>query len=184
MSSVFDEKSKATTLATDEKTTLVMIYTTNALIRGEAITKENIRISIWLRTQGAPEYVHLLKAQVILFGGVGPIKPQTYSELFVPTSQILGFHMAPPASDPVDYDESEKNRMMEPVTVLIGTFRLQGHLRISSQASASTALEVSRSAFLSFYDIQISCDSLPGMGAIKVPMMLIRPNNILFGLHT
>lgn len=44
------------TLSADEKTALVMIYTHNSLLRGNAVVKESIRVSTWLRTEGAPEY--------------------------------------------------------------------------------------------------------------------------------
>ncbi|MBI3150575.1 MAG: hypothetical protein HYZ21_00430, partial [Chloroflexi bacterium] len=46
-------------LAPDEKTALVMLYTHNMLVRGEIVIKENLRVSIWLRTQGVPNFIHL-----------------------------------------------------------------------------------------------------------------------------
>jgi len=58
------------TLASDEKTTLVLAYTHNMLVRGEAVTKDNVRVAVWLRTDGAPNYIHLLNAQVLIFGEV------------------------------------------------------------------------------------------------------------------
>ena len=45
-------------LAPDEKTALVMLYTNNMLVRGEIVIKESLRVSIWLRTQGVPNYIH------------------------------------------------------------------------------------------------------------------------------
>jgi hypothetical protein len=57
-------------LRPDEKTTPVMLYTHDTLVRGEAVTKQNVlRLNIWLRTDGAPKYIHVLKAQVLVFGG-------------------------------------------------------------------------------------------------------------------
>ncbi len=57
-------------LKPDEKTTPVMLYTKELVIRGEVVTKEMVhRINIWLRTDGVPKYMHLLKAQVVLLGG-------------------------------------------------------------------------------------------------------------------
>ena len=75
------------TLTPDEKTTLVLAYTHNMLVRGEAVTKDNVRVSVWLRTDGAPNYIHLLNAQVLIFGGGAP-KSLSYAEFFLPTQEI------------------------------------------------------------------------------------------------
>ena len=170
-------------LAADDKKTLVMIYTANTLIRGEAVTKESIRTSIWLRTQGAPDNIHLMKASLLLFGGAGSVKQLSFSEYIVPVGEVLAFHLVPPAADPLDYDESESNRIFETVTGIVGTFRFDGMLRISSQSDIVTHLNVSRSAWLSIYNLEISNPYLTGMGVLKVPMALVRPTHIHFGLN-
>src|SRR5690349_2869279 len=102
-------------LASDEKSTLVMVYTQNALIRGEVITKESVRVSIWLRTDGAPRYFRLQNAHMLLFGG-GPVRTSNHVEIYVPVAAVTGFHIAPPAQDPLDYEENEKNRAIQLVT--------------------------------------------------------------------
>jgi len=59
-------------LAADEKFSTVMVYTHTMLVRGDIVLKENVRASIWLRTQGAPTFIHLNKPQVVVFGGTPP----------------------------------------------------------------------------------------------------------------
>jgi len=167
-------------LATDERIAIVMLYTHNMLVRGELVIKENLRVSIWLRTQGMPNYVHLFKPQVVLFGG-SPPKSLTYTEIFVPTPEILGFHLAPPEHDPMDYDETEANRMMQPMDLMIGSFLLKAKIRISTQTDVSTSLEVSRSAWSSIYDADISNPYLPQFN-IHVPMLLVNPSHVSFAL--
>ena len=109
-------------LRPDEKTTPVMLYTHDTLVRGEAVTKQSVlRLNIWLRTDGAPKYIHLLNAQVLVLGG-GATKALSYSELYFPTSRVIGFHTLPPAEEPLDYDPEEANRVMEYVEMLVGTF--------------------------------------------------------------
>jgi len=94
-------------LRPDEKTTPVMLYTHDTLVRGEAVTKHNVlRLNIWLRTDGAPKYIHLLKAQVLVFGG-SVAKALSYSELYFPTLRVIGFHTLPPTEEPLDYDPDE-----------------------------------------------------------------------------
>ena len=165
----------------DEKTSTVMIYSGNAFVRGELVTKENVRVSIWLRTQGVPNYVHLLKAQVLLLNGTPP-KSVAYNELFFPASEIIAFHLAPPVSDPLDYDPRESNRIMTEVDLLLGAFMVKGRLRISTQTDFATSIEVGRTAWLSIYDADITNPFLPQMPSIHVPMMLVRPEEVCFGL--
>ncbi|MBN2387166.1 MAG: hypothetical protein JXB85_09100 [Anaerolineales bacterium] len=169
------------TLAPDEKATMVMVYSHNALIRGQVVTKENLRVSTWLRTEGAPEYLHILNAQVLLLSG-SPFKSLSYSELFFPTGQAIAFHMLPPISDTVDYDPSEQNRMMAPVTILVGTFTIRGHLRISTQTDIGTNLEVGHTIWTSIYDADISNPYLPVV-KLQVPLIIVRSEQVGFGLE-
>ncbi|MBI3738866.1 MAG: hypothetical protein HY258_07450 [Chloroflexi bacterium] len=169
------------TLAPDEKISTVMVYSRNKLIHGDIVTKNNVRVSIWLRTQGVPNYVHLLKPQVLLFGG-SPAKSLTYNELFFPAERIIGFHLAPPASDPLDYDPDEANRIMLDVNLILGVFMLKGKVRVSTHADLATSIEVAHVGWLSVYDAEISNPFVPQMPAIKVPMLLVRPAQVSFGL--
>jgi hypothetical protein len=169
-------------LLPDEKTTPVMVYTQNQLIRGEVVTKQGIRVSIWLRTEGAPEYLHLLKPQVITLNSTPP-RVLNLAEIYVPTVQVVCFHMTPPEHDPMDYDETEKNRIMQPVVVQVGTFLLNGYLRISTQVDLGTSISSNvRVSWFSLYNIKVSNPNLPQMGEMPVPMLLVRPTQVSFGV--
>ena len=167
-------------LASDEKIALVMVYTPNMLVRGEVIVKESLRVSIWLRTQGIRNYVHILEPQIILFGGASP-KTLQYSEIFVPIEKVLAFHLAPPAHEPLDYDEDETNRMMQPVDLVVGTFLMKANLRISTQTDVATNLDISSTAWMSIYDAAVSNPYLPQFSA-QAPMLLVNPGGVSIGL--
>ena len=168
-------------LRPDEKTTPVMLYSQHSVVRGEAVVKQSvIRVSIWLRTDGAPRYIHVLKPQVLMFGG-SPVKALSYSEIYFPTSEIIAFHTLPPIDEPVDYDSEEANRKMEVVELLVGTFVMKGNIRISTQTEVDNTLESARVTWMSVYDVWISNPYLPQMPALQVPMMLINPTHIAFG---
>lgn len=167
-------------LAPDEKTALVMVYTHNLLVRGEIVVKENVRVNIWLRAQGISNFIHFLKPTVILFGGAAP-RSLNYFEFFVPTADVLAFHLAPPATEPLDYDASETNRMMKSVEMLVGSFVLNGKLRISTQTDLSTYLDVSHTAWTSVYDVEVGNPHLPQF-SISVPMLLVNPSRVNFGI--
>ncbi|MBI3175742.1 MAG: hypothetical protein HYZ25_18630 [Chloroflexi bacterium] len=169
------------TPAADEKLTTVMIYSHNMLVRGDVLTKQSMRVSIWLRTQGVPNYVHLFKPQVLVLGGPAP-RTLTYEEMFFPTPQVVGFHIAPPAADPVDYDASEAGRRLVDVSLMIGSFMLKARARISSQTDFATSIDVARAAWMSIYEAEISHPALPQMGVMHVPMLLVRPEQVSFAL--
>ena len=163
-------------LASDEKLVPVMVYTQNMLVHGEYVAKENIRVSILLRTQGVPNYIHLHKAHVIVFGGTPP-KSLSFSEIFVPTPSVIAFHMVPPVQDQMDYDPSEANRIMQPMEMLVGTFQFKGHIRMSAATEVGTTLEVMRISWLSIYNTQITNPYLPQFN-LQVSLLVIKPEMI------
>ena len=168
------------TLKPDEKTTPVMLYTQTTLVRGDVVTTKNVlRVNIWLRTDGAPKYLHVLKPQVLVFGGA-PVKPLAYSEIYFPTSQVIGFHTLPPTDEPLDYDPNEANRMMQPVEALVGTFVMRGRIRISTQTDIGSSLEVARIAWMSIYEVEVTNPYLPQMPMLRVPMALVSPAQVAF----
>ncbi|CAG0960909.1 hypothetical protein ANAEL_00622 [Anaerolineales bacterium] len=167
-------------LTEEEKLATVMVYTNDMLARGEVIAKENARVSIWLRTQGVPNYIHLHKPQVISFAGGTP-KTFAFSEIFIPTVQVAAFHLAPPAREVLDYDASEQNRMMQSMDVMVGPFVLKGKIRISMQTDVATSLDVMRTLWLSIYDAEIANPHLPQFN-IQVPMLLVNSNYVTLGI--
>ena len=170
------------TIGSDEKITPVMLYTQNALVRGDVVTKTNVlRVNIWLRTDSAPKYMHILKPQMIVFGG-GPVKPISFSEVYFPTTDVIGFHILPPTEESLDYDPNEANRMMQEIRVVMGTFLVKGKIRISTQTDLGTSLEVGRQPWLSIYDVEIVNPYLPQMPPMYVPMILVNPLHTAYGL--
>jgi hypothetical protein len=170
------------TLKPDEKTTPVMLYSQQSVVRGELVTKQSVlRVNIWLRTEGAPKYIHILKPQILVFGG-GPAKALSYSEIFFPASEAIAFHTLPPTDEALDYDPNEANRIMEPIDLLVGTFIMKGRLRISTQTEISTSLEMTRVPWLSVYEVSISNPHLPQMATLQVPMVLISPSRVVFAV--
>lgn len=169
-------------LRPDERTMPVMLYTKESVVRGEVVTKESVhRVNIWLRTDGVPKYMHLLKSQVLVFGG-GPVKALSYPELYYPTGDLIAFHTLPPTDEPLDYDPGEPNRMMEAVHILVGTFVMKGNIRISTQTEVGVSLEMARVAWMSLYDAVITNSYLPQMPPLHVPMVLINPSHVAFGV--
>jgi hypothetical protein len=163
--------------AAGEKTSLIMVYTENMVVRGEVVSSENVRVNTWLRTAGVPEYLHITRAQIVLFGGGTP-KSLAYAELFLPVATVIGFHVLPPVPNQVDYASDEKNRIMVPVTALVGSCQFNGHLRISSMSTFRTTIELAHSVWTSMYDAEVSNPFLPQLQTPLIPVALLRSSSV------
>jgi hypothetical protein len=170
------------TLSADEKSALVMTYTQNMLVRGEVITRQGVRVSTWLRTQGVPEYIHMFKATVLHFGS-GVVKALTYAEVYVPVSTVIAFHLVPPVNEPMDFSADEENRIMVPVTALPGTFQFKGYFRIATKATLSNSIELAHSQWSSIYNVDVTNPSMPQMQPIHVPMILMNPKQVSLAIE-
>ncbi len=168
------------TLGSDEKSTMVMLYSRNKLIHGEFVSKKDVRVSVWPRTD-MPGYMHLWNAEVLFLAGAPPMT-LNYAEFFFPTERMIGFHLAPPSSEPLDYDESVGNRTMLPVDMVLGTFMLKGKIRISTRTDFAGMLELSHRTWISIYDAEITNPFMPVMPTIHVPMILVSPAQVSFAL--
>lgn len=175
-----NDLSQRYTLAPDDKIHTVMAYTSTNLFWGDIVVKELIRVSTWLRTNMAPDSVRIFNAKSLVSIGTAGAKPLTYPEVHINVAQIQMFHLMPPAKDPLDYDASEPNRKLEPVTVLNGPFRIDGFLRLAGSSDLAKYIEITREQFSAVYDAEVTNLMLPGMGVIRVPYLLVRQATSVF----
>ena len=167
-------------IAPDEKAVPVMVYTVNWLCWGEFIVKDVIRVSTVLRTQAAPEILCLRNAKTIFPAINATPRPISLPTMHIPVEQILAYHLIPPAEDPLDYDPSEPNRRMDPITVLAGKFQMDAKMRFASISDLSKYLDRTREVYTSIYDVEISCPIMPSLGIVKVPFALVRQSTSIF----
>ncbi len=166
-------------LEPEEKSTTVMVYTTNMLVRGELITKKIMRVGIWPRSMGVPNLIHIFNPTVLLFGGPAP-KHFSQAEIFIPTANLIGFHAAAHLDEPLDYDPNEKNRLNAPVSLIMGGFIVKGHVRIASSSSLTSSLEVMYNGWLSIYDAEITNSFLSQTQPMLVKFFLVKPSQTSF----
>lgn len=168
------------TVAPDEKVCQVMIYTPQALYWGDMVVKQMVRVSTWLRTNTVPDRLCLLNAKALITTAGPAARPMSFPELHIAATQIQALHLVPPAKDPIDFDPTEPNRKMEPVNVILGSFLIKGHVRISANVDLKKYLEVVREAYTAIYDAEITNMLNPAMGAISVPFLLVRQETAVF----
>lgn len=175
-----NEEGRLNAVAADEKVTPVAVYTMTGLAIGKLITKEQVRVSTWLRTDMAPTYLSLYQARFLSLAGSEAGTSLAFAELHVPTAQTLAFHLLPPASDPLDYDPNEPHRKMEPTSAILGFFRCDGFVRMSTHSVLGQYLEVTKESFVPIYDVEISNLAIPSLKPIRVSYALIRQGATLF----
>lgn len=180
-----DEVTKGLTpVAEDEKSYAVMAYLQEGVVWGNAVIKEQIRISTWLRTSAAPDFITLYESHYLNTTGGASQKPMSYPEMHVPTKCVLAFHSLPPYADPLDYDPSEPNRRMDPVSVLIGNFKFDALIRLSSISTLGKYIDVTREEFTVLYDLSITCLTIPTLGIMKVPFAIARQQLVSWCVRT
>jgi hypothetical protein len=175
------QRTKLNSLAPDEKVTPVTVYMMTGLAIGKLITKEQIRVSTWLRTDMAPDYVSLYEARFLSLSGSEMGTSLAFSELHISATQVLAFHLLPPTSDPLDYDPKEPHRKMEPVSAVSGFFRFDGLIRMSTYSTLGAYLDVTKEAFTPLYEVQVISLAIPTLTPIRVPYALVRQAGALFG---
>jgi hypothetical protein len=174
-------KTPSFTVGPDEKAAPVLAYTEEMLYRGTVVVKTTSRVSNLLRMSTAPNRLLLYDVVAMHTGLANPPLPALYKKISLATSQILAFYLLPPNLDPLDYDPTEQNRRMEPVSITVGNTRIYGLIRLTGQMSMVQMLEVAHDAFLSVYDAEVTSPLVRGMGNHKVPFVLVRIVNAVFG---
>ncbi len=167
-------------LAEDEKITMVMIYLDQGIVWGNVLTKSQIRVSTWLRTSAAPDFITIYQANFLLTYGGTAQKPILYPVMHIPTPKALAFHIMPPNADPVDYDPTEPNRRLEKAGLILGGFIFEGFIRLSSISNLNSYIDVTREEFTTLYDLTITCRPIPSLGTMKVPYALIRQSAVIW----
>jgi hypothetical protein len=168
-------------LTSDEKTTPVIAYSRTKLIHGNLVTKKEVRVNIWLRMREMKGIIHLLDTEVSLFGGTAP-KSLKYNEYFFPVERIIGFQLAQPAAEPLDYIATEGNRSMLDVDLIMGVFMIKGKALVSTQTNFGAMIERSENNWFSVYDAIVENPFLSQMPVIQTPMLLVNPAQVSFGL--
>jgi len=165
-----------------EVATSMMFYTANGLIWGDIVHHESILPTRILTGVTVPEFLTIHNAQ-IMFAQMNFIgKPMKRREVYLPTGQVLLYHLTPPQKDQLDYDPTEPNRKMAQVNFLTPPFTVQGEMRISEVTTVRSNLEVLKSTFIAFYNLEITHANNPNMKPIRTTMGYVRSRQSIFSL--
>lgn len=160
-----------------ETTTAMMFYTEDSLIWGDIVHHEEVMPSRILIGTTIPEIISIYNGQIIFMQPNFISRPVSHSEIHLPVRRILGYHLKPPQVDQLDYDETEPHRRMASLTTYLGSFRIEGSIRISQITTVKSNIEVMKSEFLTLYDLEIRHNFKTDMQAIRSNMGYFRVKN-------
>ncbi len=163
----------------DDQATPIVIYTKSSMSFGSIINNQAISPTRILLGDTLPDYLALYEAQHInTFGGTLG-RPAKYPELFIPTRNVLGFHLAPGQKAELNYDPNEPNRVMQPAYIWLGIFLIEAEMRISTQTDLRTFLDIAKGTYMPVYNAKIASPTNPGLKPIQVDMLLINRLSVL-----
>ena len=157
----------------------MMFYTADSIVWGKMPHHETLMPSRVLTGVTIPEILSLYDAQAMFVGMNFVAKPVKQAHMMIPTSTVLGYHLQPPTEDQIDYDPTEPNRRMAPVSLYIGPFLVKGSMRISEISSVKATLEAMKATYLSLYDLQVSQPHNPKMPPIKMNQGYFQTNALI-----
>ena len=163
-----------------EVATPFMAYTKQGIVWGKMPHSELIEQPTRILVGATiPEYVTLIEANFLAVEPNFIAKPVRHNLVMLPYEEIIGFHLMPPKNDQLDYDPSEPNRIMAPVTCYMGSLMVKGSMRISEITSVKNTVEVMKANFITLYDLEVSHPNNPKMSPICTNMGYFRLKSML-----
>ncbi|GAB4530793.1 MAG: hypothetical protein Fur0018_18240 [Anaerolineales bacterium] len=169
------------TLGVDDEIFPLMVYSATYVAWGDAITKKTIRFLKLLRTPMCPAYIVLYDARLL---PTGASRPLTFPVLHISIADVLVVHPTPPAQEPYDYSQAEENRKMEPMTTVMGAFRLDGKMRISTRTNITQVLDAAKEPYLPVYDATITSLGAGENKPLRTQMAVVRRTNTLIAAYS
>jgi hypothetical protein len=163
------------TLAADEKATQVIIGTTDTLIWGDLITKQQVSAGAFLNTL-AEDFVPVRDVRVLFLTPHEQVQPIERPLLFVKLEEILVFFSP---SDAQPLPEQSETRRYEPVEIVVGSFLVEGLILKSPLATMQNLLFVSRGPYLDFYRATIRHVAKPWLGSFSSNRVQVRLDRLL-----
>lgn len=166
---------KSYTLEPGQKATQVMIGTSDMLIWGDLVTKEQVRISGFLTTL-AEDFVPLHDARLLFLMPAQQTAPLERPILYVKLEEILLFYAM---SGEVEVPEESEVRRFEPIEAVVGSFLIEGAILKSPIATLQNLLLVTKDAYIPIYKATIRHMAKPWLGAFSTDMVQLRRERLM-----
>lgn len=161
---------KSYTLEPGEKATQVMIGTSDMLIWGALVTKEQAPIVGFLTTL-AEDFVPLYDAKLLFLMPSQQTAPLERPSVYVKLEEILLFYTM---GDVAEIPEESEVRRFEPIEAIVGSFLIEGVILKSPITSLQNMLLVTKDAYIPLYKATIRHMAKPWLGGFSSTMIQVR----------
>lgn len=166
---------KSYTLEPGEKATPVMIGTSDALIWGDLVTKEQVQMSAFLNTL-AEDFVPLHAVKILFLTPRQQMAPLERPLIYIKLEEILlFFSMA--GGDTVP-GETEVRRY-ETCELIVGSYQVEATILKSPIANMQNLLLVSKDLYMPFYRATIRHASNPWLGTFNTDAVQLRRDRLM-----
>jgi hypothetical protein len=166
---------KSYTLRPDEKASQVMVGTDHALIWGDLVTKEGVRLSVFLNTL-AEDFVPLHDVKILFLAPTQQVSPKERASLHVKLEEITLFFVL---DDPEPLPDEPETQRYEPMEVIGGSYHVEGKILKAPMATLENMLLVSRSAYMPVYEATIRHVAKPWLGTFSGSRVQVRRDKMM-----
>jgi hypothetical protein len=165
----------AYTVGPDEKATQVMIGTADTLLWGSLVTKESVRISVFLNTL-AEEFVPLHDTKVLFLAPSQQVTPIERPSLHIKLEEILTFFAM---NDPEPLPEETETRHYVPIEALVGSYQIEGKILKPPMSTLQNMLLVSRALYLPIYEATMRHVAKPWLGTLTAQLVQVQRDRLI-----
>ena len=156
--------------APDEKAVQVMIGTADALMWGDLVTKQQVRMSAYLNTL-AEEYISLFNAKVLFLAPQEHAPPIERSSVHIRQEEVLVFFVV---HDDEPLPEETQTRKYEHVEAVIGAYQIEGELLKAPVSTVQNMLLVSKACYMPIYSATVRHVAKSWLGTFSSSLVHVR----------
>jgi hypothetical protein len=155
-----------------------MIGTADALIWGDLVTKEQVRMSAYLNTL-AEEYVTLFDAKLLFLAPQEQTPPIERSSVHIRQQAILVFLVR---HDEEPLPEETQTRQYEPIEGIVGSYEFEGSLLKPPISSLRNTLMVSKAIYMPVYSATVRHVAKSWLGSFSSSLIHVRCERMILSV--
>jgi hypothetical protein len=167
------------TLAPDEKATQVMIGTADALMWGDLVTKEQVRMSAYLNTL-AEDYVPLRDAKILFLARQEQAAPVERSAVHIRQAEILIFFVM---HDEEPLPEETQTRHYETLEAIVGSYQIKGAILKAPISTLQNLLLVSKATYMPIYNATVRHVAKSWLGSFSSSLLHVRCERMILTIQ-
>jgi hypothetical protein len=152
-----------------------MIGTPDALIWGDLVTKEQVRMSIYLNTL-AEEFVTVHDAKILFLCCTEKNAPEVRESVHVKQEEIQVFYAI---GDREPLPEETETRRYESAELIAGAYQVEGKLLKSPYSTLQNTLLLTKATYMQVYEATLRHLGKPWLGFFSSSLVHVRQDRLI-----